>query len=126
MIAPQNIAERGTDDAAQKTATPPTWDQLLQVPRSEIPAVVGELEWVKTTLLARLVEPDSRSREADEDPLLTADQVAETLQVDRKWVYRHKDKLGGMALSRKKLRFPSSEVERYLRRRKAASQRGRQ
>jgi predicted DNA-binding transcriptional regulator AlpA len=89
--------------------------QLGSVPRHQIPTLVA-------ALLARLMEPDLETDTApEEDPLLTADQVAERLQVDRKWVYRHKDKLGGMALSRKKLRFPSSGVDAYLRRRKAAS-----
>ena len=92
--------------------------ELLNVPREQIPALVA-------ALLARLVDPGSETdgKGPEEDPLLTADQVAERLQVDRKWVYRHKDKLGAVELSRKKLRFPSSQVERYLRRRKAASTR---
>ncbi len=99
------------------------WDLrlLLEVPRSEIPAVVGELERAKATLLARLVEPESSARQPEQDPLLTADQVAERLHVDRRWVYRNKAKLGAVALSRKKLRFPRSGVDAYLRRRKAAS-----
>jgi excisionase family DNA binding protein len=90
--------------------------ELLNVPKEHIPALVA-------ALLARLVEPVPEANGAlpDEDPLLTTDQVAERLQVDRKWVYRHKDKLGAVALSRKQLRFPSSGVDAYLRRRKAAS-----
>ena len=87
--------------------------ELANVPRDQIPAFVA-------ALLARLMEPETNAA-PEEDTLLTADQVAEKLQVNRKWVYRHKVKLGAVGLSRKKLRFPSSEVERYLRRRKAAS-----
>lgn len=91
--------------------------ELLNVPREQIPALIA-------ALLARLVEPVPETQPAPaEDALLTADQVAERLQVNRKWVYRHRDKLGAVELSRKKLRFPSSQVERYLRRRKAASTR---
>jgi predicted DNA-binding transcriptional regulator AlpA len=119
MIAPRDTKVRSEKAAAQKAPPLLSWDQLLSVPHSEIPALVGELEQAKATLLARLVEPESR--EPEEDFLLTAAQVAEKLQVERNWVYRHKDKLGAMALSRKKLRFPSSGVEAYLRRRKAAS-----
>jgi len=91
------------------------------VPDEEIAAAIGELERVKAALLARLVQPEVQ--QPTEDPLLTAKQVAERLQVDCKWVYGHKADLGGVSLSRRKLRFPLSEVERYLRRRKAASTR---
>ena len=89
--------------------------ELANVPRDQIPGLVA-------ALLARLIEPEPETNAAsEEDALLTVDQVAERLQVDRKWVYHHKDKLGGVALSRKMLRFPSSGVDTYLRRRKAAS-----
>ena len=119
MITLHDTIERGTNAAVKAIPTLPSWDQLLHVPRSEIPAAVGELERAKAMLLARLVEPETR--QSEEDPLLTADQVAERLRVDRRWVYRNKDKLGAVALSRKKLRFPASSVDAYLRRRKAAS-----
>ena len=98
-----------------------TLTELAQVPRSQIPDALGELERVKAELLARLVQPEVQ--QPTEDPLLTTKQVAERLQVDCKWVYGHKADLGGVSLSRRKLRFPLSEVERYLRRRKAASTR---
>ena len=94
---------------------------LLQVPSSRIPDVLGDLERAKAFLLARFLKPEEN--ELEEDPLLTADQVAEMLQVDRKWVYRHKSELGSISLSRRKLRFPLSQVKRYIRRRKAASTR---
>jgi excisionase family DNA binding protein len=119
MIALTETVERGERVSVQEVPTPLTWEQLLSVPYAQIPALLGELERAKAMLLARLVDPENR--EPEEDPLLTVDQVADKLQVERKWVYRHKDKLGGVALSRKKLRFPSSAVDAYLRRRKAAS-----
>jgi predicted DNA-binding transcriptional regulator AlpA len=84
---------------------------LAKVPRDQIPAVVA-------ALVALLVESED---EQPEEKWLTADQVADLLQVDRKWVYRNKEKLGAVSLSRRALRFPSSGVERYLRRRKTAS-----
>lgn len=93
--------------------------ELGNVPRDQIPALVA-------VLLARLMEPDAETNPAsEEDALLTADQVAERLQVDRKWVYRHADVLGVMTLSRRKLRFPSTAIDAYIRRRKAASGRRR-
>jgi predicted DNA-binding transcriptional regulator AlpA len=52
--------------------------------------------------------------EREENQLLTADQVADRLQVDRQWVYRHQRHLGPIRLSRKRLRFRSQAVERYI------------
>ena len=115
MISLPDTVKRGARTAAHKTPTLLSWDQLLSVPHSEIPAIVGELEQAKTTLLARLLEPENC--EPEEDLLLTADQVAEKLQVDRKWVYRHKARLGAIPLSKKHLRFPSSALDAYIRRR---------
>ena len=34
--------------------------------------------------------------------------------MDRRWVYRHAKELGGIALSRRKLRVPEPAVERFL------------
>ena len=97
--------------------------ELLNVPPAEIPAVVGELERAKAILLARLTQQPVENHRSDD--LLTADQVAERLQVDKRWVYAHKEKLGVISLSRKQLRFPISAVDAYIRRRKAASERRR-
>ena len=115
-----------------------TWrtalENLQQVaaraPAESIPDLLAEIERARATAYARLLIlnngqslPDSNRSPADADAFLTADQVAKTLQVDRKWVYRHATALGAVRLSRKKLRFPSSALERYLARRKAASTR---
>lgn len=84
------------------------------IPREQIPAVIA-------LLAARLLEPEpERGDRSDEtDPLLTADEVAERLGASRPWVYRHAADLGAIRLTRKKLRFPQSEVDRYLRRRRS-------
>jgi len=100
---------------------PGTLRELVQVPPSQIPDAIGYLECVKASLWARLAETQVNSDE--EDTYLTAPQVATKLQVDVKWVYSHADELGVVRLSRRNLRFPESAVERYLRRRKAASTR---
>ena len=98
-------------------------------PIEALPDLLAELERAKATVYARLLTNNSGRSRSDsipktaEDHLLTAEQVAEKLQVARKWVYRHAAALGAVRLSRKKLRFPSSALERYLARRKAASTR---
>ncbi len=101
-------------------SSPPSDLRLLErVPREHIPALIA-------ALAAHLMEPEPEQENGRPtgNALLTADQVAERLSVDRKWVYTHRDELGGLNLSRKRLRFPSDAVERYIQRRKAATARG--
>ena len=81
------------------------------------------VDWIRAILSA---DPNSRSSEDSthlEGLLLTADEVADVLKVHRKWVYRHADELDAVRLSRKIIRFPREALERYIRRRKAASTR---
>ena len=51
------------------------------------------------------------------DRLMTVPQVAERLHVSRRFVYAHRQQLGGYALSKRALRFPEAAVTRYLARR---------
>jgi hypothetical protein len=52
------------------------------------------------------------------DRMLTAAQVAKILEVSVRWVYDHKQELGGKRLSRRCLRFSETTVRRYLERRR--------
>ena len=49
--------------------------------------------------------------------LITAQEVAEMLQVDESWVYRHKDEIGYKRLGPKLIRFTDMMVSDYLERR---------
>ena len=51
------------------------------------------------------------------DVLLTPAQVAERLRVSLRFVYAHRELLGGRALSKRALRFPETAITRYLARR---------
>jgi hypothetical protein len=51
------------------------------------------------------------------DRLLTPAAVAQRLGVSLRFVYAHRDQLGGRALSRRALRFPEAGIARYLARR---------
>jgi excisionase family DNA binding protein len=48
------------------------------------------------------------------DRYLTAEDVAERLQVDVSWVYRHKAQLGAVRLGMRLWRFSERELESYL------------
>lgn len=81
----------------------------------------GELARLDALALQRQLQATNGRPQATE--LLDADQVARRLGggINRKWVYRHADELGAVRLTQKKVRFPSAEVDAYLRRRKGAS-----
>ena len=51
------------------------------------------------------------------DRMLTVPEVAERLRASRRFVYAHRKVLGGVALSKRALRFPEAAVARYLARR---------
>lgn len=54
---------------------------------------------------------------ADPERWLTAEQVAETYHVTRRWCYDHAKALGARHLSRRCVRFPERGIERFLARR---------
>jgi hypothetical protein len=52
------------------------------------------------------------------EPMLTAKEVAQQLNVSERWVYDHQDQLGGTRLSPHMLRFPRAAVQRHVERRR--------
>ena len=59
--------------------------------------------------------PDEPTGESHEDHLLTVDEAAEVLAVERTWVYRHADKLPfTRKLSPGTLRFSSNGLQRWM------------
>jgi excisionase family DNA binding protein len=101
-------------DSAEPVTLPTDLFRALDaLPRDAIPAAIA-------LLAARLLTeaPPVVPRRAQElGRLLTAGEAAARLGVDRRWVYRHARELGGIALSRRKLRVPEVAVERFLARR---------
>ena len=53
----------------------------------------------------------------EEDQSLTAEEVAQRLQVSTRWVYDHGEQLGARHLSRRCVRYSARAVTRYLARR---------
>ena len=93
--------------SGQDNAVPPDALAVLDaLPREQIPAAIARLA-------ARAMIPDA-AKPAPPDDLLTPDEVARLLKTDRRFVYRHAKALGGVKLSRRKLRFSRRRVARYL------------
>jgi len=94
----------------------PTQLEVLEsMPREMTPATIARLAAMLMELHQGPEEP-SKPREVSES-ILTPDEVAKMLKTDRRWVYRHTRELGAIRLSRRKLRFSSTRVKRYLDRR---------
>jgi excisionase family DNA binding protein len=85
----------------------PAADPLDAIPREQIPAVIARL-------FARLAQPDPGTAPSAADDLLTPDEAAKLLRVDRRFLYKHAKDLGAVKLSRRKLRFSRKRLLRYL------------
>lgn len=81
---------------------------LDDIPVDRIPAAIVRLAG------RAMAPPPAAPPEPADDGLLTPDEVAALLRADRRFVYRHADELGGVRLSRRKLRFRSARVHQYL------------
>jgi hypothetical protein len=89
---------------------------INSIPRAEIPAVI-------TALAARLLsEPASAAPVVEASPtLLTIDDAAARLGVERQWLYRRAKKLGlSVALSPGTLRISSTALDAFIRSRTAS------
>ena len=84
---------------------------VCEVNADAIPEALGAIKVLEARLLQRLVAPVQQP-----DVLLTAEQVATRLACSVPFVYAHQDKLGGVRLSERALRFSASAVEQYIER----------
>lgn len=99
--------------------------RLEDLDRDRLPELIGEVESLKAALWARLQTLQAPAPAAAPGPstngsqgsgrLLTADQVADRLGVDRRWVYRHADDWSfARRLSPNTLRFDERGLERWM------------
>ncbi len=105
--------------------TPPSLNDLLQhpdwageIPPEAVPPLLIQISAVQTALAARLigsVQPDSTQLSKTEpDTLLTAEQAAKILGVNKRWLHYHWKKLPfARRLSRKVLRFSENGIQRW-------------
>jgi predicted DNA-binding transcriptional regulator AlpA len=92
----------------------PALEDARTLPADKLPRLLGDIEEVRTTALARLSAPAPAPAAPDE--LLTCAQAAERLQCSRDYLYKadlpFKRKLG------RSLRFSSAGITAYLARQK--------
>jgi predicted DNA-binding transcriptional regulator AlpA len=95
-------------------------DRIGDVPRAELPGLLGALEVVRARVWARLSEPVGTSPGATPvaeggDELLTVKQAAHALNVDERWMYRHAPSLPfTRRLGNRTLRFSERGLRRWM------------
>jgi excisionase family DNA binding protein len=82
----------------------------------EIPALLGELEQIRVTALARLSVPVAAG---PPDELLDVAVAAKRLGVSEDYLYRHQSKFPFVRKIGRKLLFSSSGLDKYLARMRA-------
>jgi excisionase family DNA binding protein len=85
-----------------------------QLDCSELPRLLGELEEIKCTALARLTSP-TPALPADE--LLTIEQAAERLSLSKQYLYQHPE-LPFVRHMGRSLRFSANGISEYISTRK--------
>lgn len=98
--------------------------RVEEVGVEDLPRLIGEAEALRARLWARLQTASATHPapagppRAQPDRLLTADEAAERLGVNRRWVYRHADSLPfTRRLSEGTVRFSLRGLERWEARR---------
>lgn len=88
--------------------------QLAQeLPPAELPRLLGELEQVRCTALARLVAPAAPHSEPDR--LLSIEEASRLLNLSRDYLYRHSRDFPFTQRIGRKLLFSSLGINKYIR-----------
>lgn len=94
--------------------------RVRDVDREQLPDLIGEASALHARLLAALqaipLQPDrpTTNGEGEPDPMLTAQEAADRLGVDPRWMYRKADALPfTRRLSPGTLRFSAKGLERW-------------
>jgi excisionase family DNA binding protein len=87
-----------------------------ELPAPELPRLLGELEEVRCTALARLSAP---ALVQSPDELLTVEQAAERLGMSKDYLYRNHSRLPFVRRMGRTLRFSSSGITDYIGSRKS-------
>jgi excisionase family DNA binding protein len=92
-------------------------ESARQLSPAELPRLLGELEEIRSTALARLTSPAPPVQAPD--ALLDVDAAADRLGMSRSYVYRHAGRFPFVRRVGRSLRFSANGIENYLRQRRA-------
>jgi len=84
---------------------------IAACPDDKVADLIGELARAQAVLSVRLQRPHTRQRAGVRqfDQYLTASEVAVLLAVRKKWVYDHRERLGGIKIEGH-VRFPQKAI----------------
>ncbi|MFI5089159.1 MAG: hypothetical protein ACHP7P_03775 [Terriglobales bacterium] len=99
-------------------AAPQLFEALLELAhgldREQLPALLGRLEQVRVTAMARLTCP-SPSTQAQADELLDVAEAARRLGVSRDFLYRHHGRYSFTVREGRRLLFSSRGIDMHIR-----------
>jgi hypothetical protein len=84
-----------------------------ELPAGDLPRLIGELEEIRCTAMARLSAPAPTQSQADE--LLNAAEAARRLGVSQDYLYRHHRTFAFARRVGRRLLFSASGIEKYIR-----------
>jgi excisionase family DNA binding protein len=85
---------------------------VTELPPEQLPRLLGELEEIRCTALARLSAPAPAQTQ---EQLLDVEAAAQRLGVSRDYLYRHHAELPFTRRMGKALRFSTTGMEKWLR-----------
>lgn len=85
-----------------------------ELPVDDLPRLIGDLEEVRCTAMARLSAPTAFAPQSDE--LLDVDEAARRLCTSKDYLYRNHPRLPFTRRMGRNLRFSSLGIEKYIRR----------
>jgi predicted DNA-binding transcriptional regulator AlpA len=91
-------------------------DSLAEMPESELPRLLGELEEIRATAMLRMSSPRYQIPEHDER--IDIDQAVERLGISRTYLYRHASEFPFTRREGRKLLFSSRSIDEYIRRKR--------
>jgi excisionase family DNA binding protein len=87
-----------------------------EFPANELPSLLGDIEVIRYTALARLSAPVC-SFSGQPDQLVSITEAARRLNVSRDYLYRHWKEMPFTRRMGRRLLFSSSGIERHIRQR---------
>lgn len=88
-------------------------ESARQLAPAELPRLLGDLEEIKATALARLAAPVAPVQQPD--ALLDVEEAAARLGMSRSYLYRHASRFPFVRRVGRSLRFSTNGIENYLR-----------
>jgi excisionase family DNA binding protein len=87
---------------------------IAELPQEKLPALIGELEFLKALALVRLARPPVQTTTQIHDELIGVAEASRRLGLSRDYLYRHKGQFAFTRHQGRKLLFSAQGIERYI------------